>query len=96
MASSVIGTGGSLATARHIFIGGLIAVLDVDQFVRLVNELRKRGALVIHSVSGVFSKSHIYMVPYNGVVFLTKSRDPLPISVDVEVEKVINIAGLPL
>ncbi len=79
------------ARIRNLFVSGLIAILDNDEFIRLAQELKKRGAFVIHGVTGTISKNHVYMVPYNGVVFITKSKEPLPISTDFEVEKLLNL-----
>ncbi len=86
MSSSVAAAAGAAIAVRRLIVGGLIAVLDNDVFIRVANELRKRGAFVIHGLTGVFSKSHVYLLPYNGITFVTKSREPLPIAVDIEVE----------
>ena len=77
----------AVAQAYRVYVGGVIVVVDRDTFLRLANELREKGALVIHGTIGMFSKSHVYLLSYNGVVFIVKTKNPLFISVDVEAER---------
>lgn len=80
------GAAGAVVTAHRLIVGGLRAVLDNNTLIRVANELRKRGAFVVHGLVGIFSKSHVCLLPYNGITFVTKSKEPLPIAVDIEAE----------
>ncbi len=74
--------------ARRVIVGrGVIVLVDGSDFVRVAEEARARGGLVIHGVTRVVSKIHVYITSYNGIVFIAKSKDPLPVRVDVEAEK---------
>ena len=79
----------AVAQSYRVYVGGVIVVVDRDTFLRLANGLREKGALVIHGTIGMFSKSHVYLLPYNGVVFVVNTKDPLFISVDIEAERLV-------
>jgi len=81
--------------ARRLIVGGLIAVLDSREFMRVVNELRGKDVLMVHGSHGALSKEHVYLLPYNGIVFLTKSKESLPLKVDIEAER-LDLGPLPL
>lgn len=40
--------------------------------------------MLIHGVAGTVHKNHVYILAYNGVLFITKSREPLPLVPDIE------------
>jgi len=82
-------------TARRLIVGGLIAVLDNKEFMHVASELQGKDVLVVHGLHGALSKEHVYLLPYNGMVFLTKSKEPLPIKVNVETER-LDLGSLPL
>jgi hypothetical protein len=62
---------------------------------RIANELWDKGILIVHGLHGTLSKEHVYLLPYGGIVFLTKSREPLPLKVDIEAER-LDLGPLPL
>lgn len=73
--------------ARKAQIGGVLVELDPKTFLNLMAGLKAKGVLVIHGLTGVFSKEHVYLIPYQGAIFLTKSKTKLPITPDVEARK---------
>lgn len=81
--------------ARRLIVGGLIAVLDIREFIRVANELQGKDVLMVHGLHGTLSKEHVYLLPYNGIVFLTKSKEPLPLKVNIEAER-LDLGPLPL
>lgn len=83
--------GGGVAAgiiATRVNVGGVIIVLEPREFLSILSKLKEKGAIVIHGVRGVFSKSHIYLIPYQGVVFVTKSKNQLPVSPDIEARNI--------
>ncbi len=70
--------------AQRVLVGGVIVVVDSSSFMNILSRLRDKDVMVIHGLVGVFSKTHVYLIPYQGIVFLTKSKDPLPITPNIE------------
>lgn len=85
LVGSVAGASAASAAAasQRVILGGPIVSVDSDYFVRLVSENRDK-LLVVHAVVGVFSKTHVYATSYKGFTFVTKTKEPLPITPDVE------------
>ena len=84
------GVPGAVAGASeqvHLILGGPIVSVDGDYFVRLVSENRDK-LLVVHAVVGIFSKTHVYATNYKGFTFVTKTKEPLPITPDVEAKRI--------
>ena len=73
--------------AQRVLVGGVIVVLDSTSFMSILSKLKDKGAMVIHGVVGLLSKTHVYLIPYQGMVFLAKSKTPLPITPDVEAKE---------
>jgi len=71
------------AVANAIKASGTIVRVEPQDFERLVR--RVPGALVVHTVSGLFSKSNRYLTSYKGLAFYAKSRETLSLSSDCEV-----------
>ena len=91
VASAAVGAVGGAAagiTATRVNVGGVIIVLEPREFMSILSKLKEKGAIVIHGVTGVFSKSHIYLIPYQGVVLVTKSKKQLPVSPDIEARNI--------
>ena len=82
--------------ARRFIAGWIIAaILDSREFIYAANKFRDKDVLIVHGLHGTLSKEHVYLLPYNGVVFITKSKEPLPIKVDIEAER-LDLDPLPL
>ena len=86
---AVVGTAifSDTTTSQLFVLGGPIVRVESDYFVRLVSDKRE-NFLVVHTVIGIFSKSHIYATSYKGFTLVTKTKDPLPIVPDVEAESI--------
>lgn len=71
------------AVAQAIKASGAIVQLEAPEFERIV---RKAGdPIVVHSLSGVFSKRHQYLTSYKGLIFYTKTPDELYFAATVEI-----------
>ena len=86
---AVAGAAAAAAASQqvHLILGGPIISVDSEYFVRLVSENRDK-LLVAHAVVGIFSKTHVYATNYKGFTFVTKTKDPLPITPDVEAKMI--------
>ena len=83
IASAAVGAAGAvLAAAQRVFVGGVIVFVDPETFMKVLSKLK--NIVVIHGVKGVINKTHVYIAVYQGVVFLTESKDLLPITPDIE------------
>ena len=85
MAEAVIGA--AAATAQRVLVGGVIVFVDSSTFMKILSRLRDKDIMIVHGITGVFSKIHVYLVTYQGVVFIVKSKDPLPITPDIEAKE---------
>ena len=85
IAAGAVGAAGSAASMR---VAGTLIRLDPHQFVEFVNRHRNKGIIVAHSLTGLISKSHVYVTGIHGLVFYCKSSEPLPIDVDVEAKHI--------
>ena len=92
--SAIVGAvagGAAAARAIHtqrVLAGGVIIEVDPETFMKTHSRLKDKGVLVIHGVMGMLSKTHVYLMPYQGVVFLTKSSNPLPITPDIDTKRI--------
>lgn len=82
IASAAVGAAAALAAAQRVFVGGVIVFVDPETFMKVLSKLK--NIVIIHGVKGVINKTHVYIAVYQGVVFLTESKDLLPITPDVE------------
>ena len=82
IASAAVGAAAALAAAQRVFVGGVIVFVDPETFMKVLSKLK--NTVVIHGVKGVINKTHVYIAVYQGVVFLTESKDLLPITPDIE------------
>ena len=80
--SAAVGAAAALAAAQRVFVGGVIVFVDPETFMKVLSKLK--NIVVIHGVKGVINKTHVYIAVYQGVVFLTESKDLLPITPDIE------------
>ena len=63
------------AAAKAIKASGTIVRVEPDEFRKLVGQ--NAQGLVVHSVGGLFSTSHKYLMGYKGLAFYTSSSDPI-------------------
>ncbi len=76
------------AYSRRLILGGPMVAVDTDTFLRIVSGNRDK-VLVVHAVvKGLFSEKHVYATNYKGFTFVTKTKEPLPITPDVEAKKI--------
>lgn len=71
------------AIAEAVKASGAIIRVKPDELQKI---LRKSEApLVVYAEGGVFSKNYQYMSAYKGLIFFTKSDEPLEISARAEI-----------
>ena len=63
------------ALAQAVKASGAIVRLDPDEFSKLL--VRQEAPLVVHAVGGLLSSNYQYLFGYKGLVFYTKSPEPL-------------------
>ena len=73
-------SGGAAAAAaaarmRAIQASGAIVRLEASEFERLL--IHNPGGIVVHAPGGFLMGGHRYLTSYKGLVFSTKSREPL-------------------
>ena len=88
MVEAAVGAAAAAAQqAQRVLVSGVIVFVDSSTFMKILSRLRDKDIMIIHGIVGVFSKTHVYLVPYQGVVFTVKSKDPLPITPDIEAKE---------
>ena len=65
------------AVAKALKASGTIVRLAPDEFLKLL-EHNAQG-LIVHTVGGVFSTRHNYLMGYKGLAFYTSSPEVLPL-----------------
>ncbi len=63
------------AVARAIKAWGAIVGVDSNDFLTLLE--REGTPLVVYTTGGLFKTNHQYLTSYRGLVFFTKSDEPL-------------------
>jgi len=63
------------AAALAIKASGAIVRVEPAEFQKLLS--RNSKGLVVHSLGGVFTKKHRYLMGYEGLAFYTSSREEL-------------------
>ncbi len=82
------GAASAVISTQRFILGGPLALVDRDTFLRIISGNRDK-LLVVHSViKGFFSEKHIYATNYKGFTFVTKTKEQLPITPDVEAKKI--------
>jgi hypothetical protein len=81
------------AVAQAIKASGAIVHVEPDDFANLVS--RQREPLVVHAAGGLFSSNYQYLTGYKGLIFFTKSSEPLtfPPQTEMVTAKKIWIPG---
>jgi hypothetical protein len=81
--AAAAGSAAAAAAAQAIKAAGAVVHVVPREFDRLVREAG--DPIVVHALTGVFSKKHQYLTAYKGLVFYTLAPDPLMFSSGVEV-----------
>jgi hypothetical protein len=81
------------AMIQAVKASGTIVRVGPEEFERLLH--RQKEPLVVHSVGGVFTTRHLYLMSFKGLAFFTKSPEPLhlPGGSDVVEAKSIWVPG---
>jgi hypothetical protein len=82
----VNGAAGAAAIAaviKAIKASGVVVRIDREAFISLVN--RNRDGLVVHSLGGIISTKHVYLMSYKGLAFYTRSREPISLPTTYEI-----------
>ena len=69
------GVAAAAAIANAIKASGAIVRVEPDEFLKVISRIEK--PLVVHATGGAFTKHHRYIAGYKGLVFFTKSPEPL-------------------
>ncbi len=83
MSDGAVAASHAAAIAQAIKASGAIVQVEPGDFFNLVN--RQREPLVVHATGGLFSTNYQYLTGYKGLVFYTKSNEPLTFSPQAEV-----------
>lgn len=71
------------AIAQAVKASGAIVRVSPDAFSTLL--ARSTEPLIVIAEEGVFTKHLAYLMPYKGLIFYAKSKDPLPVPAGAEV-----------
>jgi hypothetical protein len=71
------GAAAAHAIANAIKASGAIVKVEPEEFIKVVSLGDK--PLIVHAMGGMLSKHHRYITGYKGLVFFTKSEQPLDI-----------------
>jgi hypothetical protein len=71
------------AIAQATKASGVIVRVRAKDFLGIVD--RQEVPLIVHAVTGIFTKKHQYLTSYKGLAFVTKSETRLDLPVDSEV-----------
>lgn len=63
------------ATIRAVKASGAIVRVEPEEFRKLVGQ--NGQGLVVHSIEGLFSSKHRYLMGYKGLAFHTSAHDPI-------------------
>lgn len=77
------GVAAAAAIAQAIKASGVLVRLEPEEFMKIVS--RHREGLVVHATGGLFASNYQYLISYKGLAFYTKSPEPLPLPVTMEV-----------
>ncbi|RLG71013.1 MAG: hypothetical protein DRO23_12570 [Thermoprotei archaeon] len=72
------------AAVHWIRTAGTIVQIDPRRFIKVANKFRDKGIVIVHSVSGVISKRHVYTTGIHGIVFFCETTEKLSLTVDFE------------
>jgi len=82
MTNGAAGAAGAVAAiANALKASGAIVSVEPQQFLTILQRIEE--PLVVHSPSGLLTK-YKYLTSYKGLIFFTKSKDPLLIPASVE------------
>ncbi len=79
------GAAGAAAVAaviQAIKASGVIVRVEREAFAELVN--RNPEGLVVHSLTGLFTTRHAYLMSYKGLAFSTRSRESISLPTTCE------------
>ncbi len=74
---------GAAALAQAVKASGAIVRVDPDAFRALL--WRSERPLVVVAEGGFFSTSYRYLMPYRGLVFYTRSSEPIELGGEAEI-----------
>jgi shikimate 5-dehydrogenase len=89
-----IGAGGAVAAAaaaaaQAIKVSGAIVKVEPGEFRKLLDQ--NADGLIVHTVSGILSQKHRYLMGYKGLVFHTSSSDPITVPRQCQVVEAAKI-----
>jgi hypothetical protein len=71
------------AMAQAVKASGAIVRMEPDEFSKLLS--KQESPLVVHAVGGLLSSNYQYLFGHKGLVFFTKSSEPLSLPPRAEV-----------
>ena len=84
------GAAAAHAIANAIKASGAIVKVEPEEFIKVVSLGDK--PLIVHAMGGMLSKHHRYITGYKGLVFFTKSEQPLDIMTRVQLVEARSIS----
>ncbi len=91
-AAAVAGGGGAAAAAaiaEAIKASGAIVRVEPNDFMTILQRLD--NPLIVHTTGGFFSTNYQYLTSYKGLIFFTKSPNPLMLPAKVEIVRAKKI-----
>ncbi len=82
MAGAAAAGAAAAAIGNAIKASGAIVRVDADVFKSVL--ARTENALVVRAEGGMFSRKYRYLVSYKGLVFFTKSSEPIHLPAHTE------------
>jgi hypothetical protein len=84
------GAAAAHAIANAIKASGAIVKVEPEEFIKVVSLGDK--PLIVHAMGGMLSKHHRYITGYKGLVFFTRSEQPLDIMTRVQLVEARSIS----
>lgn len=73
------------------YVGGIVVRVDIEDFLSILEKAREEepNLKVLHSISGLISKVHIYFFSFGGITYYIKSNHEFEeIDIDIEVSEI--------
>lgn len=85
--AGAVAAAAAAAHARRLLVGGLLVELPPQAFQELAGRLKT--LVITGNIGGLFGKSRLYLLPYNGITFYCKTKAADEIYVEaIEVPKI--------
>jgi hypothetical protein len=83
------GAAAAAAAIKAVKASGAIVRVEPDEFRKLVGQ--NGQGLIVHSVGGLFSAKHKYLMGFKGLAFYTSTGDPIHVPSTCQVVEAAKI-----